>query len=252
MKRLILVFVILSVIITFGKTAITSAINTKRNQKIQDLRLQTKDLQIETTKLQLNELQKQIQEELNNGHTDKMRVKELERKLDDANKKIDQLEIEKQVRLKKKEDEAARLAAIQNTVTGSTKVSAASNKEAWLLAVGVPQADWGYMDYIISQESGWCHMKWQGTYGACPTSYIERFSPYNANVGYGLCQSTPAIKYASHGADWATNAVTQLKWCYSYALGYGSIAQAASFKKCLGSCYSSRTKTTVYKHTPWF
>lgn len=89
---------------------------------------------------------------------------------------------------------------------------------------GIAPSDYQYADYIISHESGWCPTKAQGQYGGCP--------PYSGSVpsygGYGLCQSTPGSKMASAGADWATNPITQLKWCSSYASRYGGWAGAYS------------------------
>jgi uncharacterized protein YabE (DUF348 family) len=89
---------------------------------------------------------------------------------------------------------------------------------------GIPPQDYQAVDYIVSHESGWCPTKWQGDIGYCPATYFQQYSPY-ALVGYGLCQSTPAIKmsYTNEGGgpDWATNPVTQLRWCNWYA-HYGS------------------------------
>jgi len=84
---------------------------------------------------------------------------------------------------------------------------------------GISPSDYTYADYIISNESGWCPTKWPGEYGGCP--------PYHgapgSGVGYGLCQATPGSKMSSAGVDWATNPVTQLKWCSGYATSrYGS------------------------------
>lgn len=85
---------------------------------------------------------------------------------------------------------------------------------------GIAPGDYQYADYIIGRESGWCPTKAQGQYGGCPA--------YSGSVpstgGYGLCQSTPGSKMASAGADWATNPVTQLKWCSNYAKRYGGWA----------------------------
>lgn len=70
---------------------------------------------------------------------------------------------------------------------------------------GIAPGDYQYADYIISHESGWRPMA-SGIGGA-----------------YGLCQALPGSKMASAGADWATNPVTQLRWCNGYAVGrYGS------------------------------
>ena len=84
---------------------------------------------------------------------------------------------------------------------------------------GIAPSEYQYADYIISHESGWCPTKAQGQYGGCP-AYAGYVPSYG---GYGLCQSTPGSKMASAGDDWATNPVTQLKWCTGYARGrYGS------------------------------
>jgi uncharacterized protein YabE (DUF348 family) len=88
---------------------------------------------------------------------------------------------------------------------------------------GISPGDYQYADYIISHESGWCPTKAQGQYGGCP-AYAGSVPAYG---GYGLCQSTPGSKMSSAGADWATNPVTQLKWCSSYAARtYGGWAAA--------------------------
>jgi len=79
---------------------------------------------------------------------------------------------------------------------------------------GIAPSDYAYADYIISHESGWCPTKAQGQYGSCP-AYSGSVPSYG---GYGLCQSTPGSKMATAGADWATNPVTQLRWCNGYAV----------------------------------
>lgn len=76
---------------------------------------------------------------------------------------------------------------------------------------GIAPGDYNYADYIISHESGW--------------------NPTSSGIGgaYGLCQALPGGKMASAGSDWATNPVTQLRWCNGYAVGrYGSWAAAYS------------------------
>jgi uncharacterized protein YabE (DUF348 family) len=78
---------------------------------------------------------------------------------------------------------------------------------------GIAPGDYNYADYIISHESGWCPTKAQGQYGSCP-AYTGYVPPYG---GYGLCQATPGSKMSSAGSDWATNPVTQLRWCAGYA-----------------------------------
>lgn len=85
---------------------------------------------------------------------------------------------------------------------------------------GISPDEYQYADFIISNESGWCPTKWQGEYGGCPAYHGTPSSSY---TGYGLCQATPGYKMSSEGDDWATNPVTQLRWCSGYARSrYGS------------------------------
>lgn len=80
------------------------------------------------------------------------------------------------------------------------------SKADWMRAAGISDSDFGYVDYIISHESGWDYHAVNRSSGA-----------------YGLPQSLPAGKLASAGADWRDNPVTQLRWANNYAVGrYGS------------------------------
>ena len=86
-------------------------------------------------------------------------------------------------------------------------------KADWMRAAGISDSDFGYVDYIISHESGWDYHAVNRSSGA-----------------YGLPQSLPAGKLASAGADWRDNPVTQLRWAHNYAVGrYGSWGGAYRF-----------------------
>jgi uncharacterized protein YabE (DUF348 family) len=84
-------------------------------------------------------------------------------------------------------------------------VTVSGDKAALMTAAGISESDFAYVDSIISRESGW------------------RPGAANSSSGaYGLCQSLPASKMATAGADYLTNPVTQLRWCAGYAAGrYG-------------------------------
>lgn len=83
---------------------------------------------------------------------------------------------------------------------------------------GIGSGDYAYVDYIVGHESGWCPTKAQGEH-YCPAIPDNQYT----SAGYGLCQATPGSKMESAGSDWATNPITQLRWCNSYAVGhYGS------------------------------
>ena len=107
------------------------------------------------------------------------------------------------------------LQAVKQVVIVGTKVLLpAGSHTDWMAAAGISSADYGYVDFIVSHESGWAATK----------------ANYSGSGAYGLCQSLPASKMASAGADYMTNPITQLKWCNGYAVGrYGSWAAAYSF-----------------------
>lgn len=116
-------------------------------------------------------------------------------------------------------------ASVPRIIARGKVIDISGDKTAIMVAAGIVPGDYGYVNYIISRESGWCPTKWQGQYGSCPA-----YHGVPATGGYGLGQATPGSKMATAGADWATNPVTQLKWCNGYAIGrYGSWAGAYNF-----------------------
>ncbi len=82
-------------------------------------------------------------------------------------------------------------------------------------AAGIAESDFGYVEYIVSHESGWDPLKYN----------------YAGSGAYGLGQALPASKMAPFGADYMTNPITQLRWANDYAVshGYGSWANAYYF-----------------------
>ena len=79
----------------------------------------------------------------------------------------------------------------------------------WMAAAGIPESDWGYVDYIASRESGWNPNATNSSSGAC-----------------GLIQAYPCSKVPGSGY----NPVDNLTWANGYAVGrYGSWAQAYAF-----------------------
>lgn len=71
----------------------------------------------------------------------------------------------------------------------------------WMAAAGIAESDWGYVDYIVSRESGW------------------NPNAINPNGGYcGLVQIAPLHNVAN-----CTDPVVNLRWASGYAQGrYGS------------------------------
>lgn len=114
---------------------------------------------------------------------------------------------------------------VAKIVATGKAIDISGDKSAVMALAGIAPGDYGYVNYIISRESGWCPTKWQGQPGNCPA-----YHGVPTSGGYGLGQATPGSKMAGAGADWATNPVTQLKWASGYAIGrFGSWAGAYNF-----------------------
>ena len=79
---------------------------------------------------------------------------------------------------------------------------------------GMSSSEFGCLDNIWSQESGW------NVHAANPTS-----------SAYGIPQALPGSKMASAGPNWEDNAETQIRWGLGYIRDrYGSACSAWSFK----------------------
>jgi len=79
----------------------------------------------------------------------------------------------------------------------------------WMAAAGIAESDWGYVDYIVTRESGWNPNATNAASGAC-----------------GLVQALPCSKVPGGGYD----PVANLQWANGYAVGrYGSWANAHAF-----------------------
>jgi uncharacterized protein YabE (DUF348 family) len=101
---------------------------------------------------------------------------------------------------------------VPQIVARGTTVYVVGDHASVMSAAGISSGDYGYVDFIVSHESGW------------------RVQAQNASGAYGLCQALPGSKMASAGEDWASNPVTQLRWCSSYAArSYGGWGGAYSF-----------------------
>ena len=87
--------------------------------------------------------------------------------------------------------------------------------EAMLASFGWSSSQFSCLDPLWAHESGWS------------------VTAYNAGSGaYGIPQALPGSKMASAGADWQTDAVTQIRWGLSYIDStYGSPCGAWSHEE---------------------
>jgi hypothetical protein len=90
--------------------------------------------------------------------------------------------------------------------------------KALLPQYGISSSEFGCLDNIWSQESGW---------------NVHADNP--SSSAYGIPQALPGSKMSSAGPDWADNPETQIRWGLGYIKGrYGSACAAWSFKQGAG------------------
>jgi hypothetical protein len=105
-----------------------------------------------------------------------------------------------------------------HAVTKSEDLSSADPRtlaKALMPEFGMSSSEFGCLDNIWSQESGW------NVHAANPTS-----------SAYGIPQALPGSKMSSAGPNWECNAETQIRWGLGYFRDrYGSACSAWSFKQ---------------------
>lgn len=89
------------------------------------------------------------------------------------------------------------------------KYSGGGSPAEWMAAAGIPESDWGYVDYIATKESTWNPNATNASSGAC-----------------GLIQAYPCSKVPGNGYD----PIDNLRWASGYAADrYGGWAGAYDF-----------------------
>lgn len=217
MRKAKITVAILAVLILGGFTwlAINSGVTTK-NLEIKTIKLQSAEAKLKEVNLKVEKLKTQ-------SSTDKAKAEQLEKE-----KK------ELETKLQAKADAKAKLelaaAQAEQKLTASRIASAmsvptlpAGSHTDWMAAAGISPGDYGFVDYIVMHE---------GSYNPCVINGGAVDCNYAVNGGqkaYGVCQALPGNKMASAGTDWATNPVTQLKWCNDYAQGKGGWGASYQF-----------------------
>lgn len=210
MRRFIKPALYAAVVLAFAALGINQIVT-------RDNDIQLKEVQLKSTTSELKQLQLEYDQNIKKQddllHQKNVNEKELEKLRQDNDAKNQRIqELERQVSLKQ---EAAKVAA--SVRTGAVAYAAGGNKDSWLAASGIPQDQWGYVDWIVSRESGWQ-----------PCAYYPGNNDCSANPvnACGLVQQNPCHKIPG---DWR-DPVAALKWQYQYVKGrYGGYAQAVAY-----------------------
>lgn len=101
---------------------------------------------------------------------------------------------------------------VNQVQTKGTKFNQVSgDKQDWMRAAGIPESQFGAVDFIIGHESGW------------------RPNALNGGGCAGLGQACPASKLANACPNWQSDPVCQLQFFGGYASRYGGWSGAYNF-----------------------
>lgn len=144
---------------------------------------------------------REVREKGENGRKTVVYEIEMKNGQEISRKKISEVEIKS----------AKKQIEVVGTKVRAVAYAGGGNKDTWLAASGIPQEYWGYVDAIVTKESGWNPNATNRSSGAC-----------------GLAQALPCSKVKGEGGGY--NPVTSLQWMNSYVNGrYGGWAGAWSF-----------------------
>lgn len=162
-------------------------------------------------------------------------AKELRGALDHAKK----VKAKKEAAAKAKREAAARAKA-----EAAAAAAAAETSGGEAVAAPAPVASGGGASPAEAQsiaKSMLGSYGWSGNQFSCLVSLWNKesgwnYRAYNASSGaYGIPQALPGSKMGSAGADWQTNAATQIRWGLGYISGrYGSPCGAWSHSQSVG------------------
>ncbi len=175
------------------------------NSGVQAEKLHTKTIKLESTEAKLKDVNLQVEQLKTQSSTDKAKQQQLEK---------EKAELEKQLQAKAEaKAKLAQAAANAASAVTSQKALAApmpsGSHQDWMAQAGISASDYGYVDYIVTRESGWNPNAVNASSGAC-----------------GLGQQLPCGKWAGAWND----PIAALVAMQGYAIGrYGSWAGACSW-----------------------
>jgi len=189
----------IATVVLFGLWIATSVERSQAKIRLKEIEIKTVTSQVKDLNLEVDKARQERDAALEDKGSTSEQLKITEQKVLEAEQKRKELEAQLQAKLDAQKKNTAYASA--ERIVGS--------KQDWLVASGIPQSQWSYVDYIISHESGWDPNAVNKSSGAC-----------------GLGQQLPCGKWSHKWND----PVGGLIDANTYALSrYGSWARAYSY-----------------------
>lgn len=216
MNKHISLAVLIIILVGFGGLAIKGGLESTHDLQKVNIRLESKSTELKQLELDFKKLNQDLEDESHKKELNNERIKQLEEEKQQLEERYKALEVSKA----KEKAEQQRLATASEKISNIVAPKASASGQC---------GDNDYAYKIYQGESS-CKIDAVNSIGAC-----------------GIGQSLPCSKLSSVCPNWRTDYDCQNQFFTAYAMQYGSWEQAYSFKFCTGNCYSTRTKTTVYK-----
>jgi TolA-binding protein len=212
MKKILLLMLTILFAGGFFYLAVSEALNVQKAQKLEGIQIESKELEVNKLEVDLRKLNIELREQLEKKDLNQQQIQDLKRKIDDAEKREQDLQQQLQAKLNRQAEEREKLATAARTATRTQTASAAPSSptgtcEDWMRQAGVPVNH--ATRTLIAKESGCRPNAVNPTSGAC-----------------GIPQAYPCSKLPCT----LTDPVCQLKWMQNYVSDrYGSWDNALAF-----------------------
>lgn len=228
-KKSIVVVLGLLIVAAFVILAINDVAKKREIRELQQIQIKDKSVQIKKFQLEQEKVETKLDKALEDKNSSQEELEKAKQEAEALHKKTQELEAQLQAKLEAKNKIAQASTDTINAVTATHTASASSGGcGQWLAEAGITNQ---VAVDLINRENRGCD----------PCVYNDgsatgaRDCNYEGSRAYGIPQSLPGNKMASHGADWKTNPVTQLRWMQDYVYGrYGTWEAAQVFHNANG------------------
>lgn len=217
-KKPILVGVGILLLAAFIILAINDVTKKRELRELQEVQIKSKSIQVKEIQLEQDKVEEKLNKAIEDKNASQEEVNKAKEEAEALRIKTQELEAQLQAKLEAKNKLALASTKTINAVTATHTASAASGGSCsdYMRQAGITHP---IAHEIVNRENRGCDPCVYNN----GTATGGRDCNYQGGNAYGIPQSLPGSKMASHGADWRTNPVTQFRWMQDYVYGrYGS------------------------------
>jgi len=199
MRKLLIVLLGTLLASGFIYLAVKEAVNVKKTQKIDSIKIESKQLEVNKLELDLKQLNLDLKEQLQKDTLDQKQIDKLQKEIKDSQEREKALErdlISKRAKQQADKERASKVAQrALNTITNTkTAYASTGNRGALMTQAGIPSSEQSSAEQLVHRESSW------------------NANAYNSIGACSLVQALPCSKISGNWRD----PVTALSWGNGY------------------------------------